>query len=190
VKVGAERARRDRRRAGLLLTLALVLGGGLWLDQRDAQAPAPAPPPPAAAATPTELGQRFEQAVVMLHAHQYEHAAVALDRVLALAPRLPEAHVNMGYALLGLKRPDQARAAFERATQLRPEQANAYYGLALAWDAAGDRPMAVGAMRSYLHLARAERPEHLARARAALWEWQQARPAPGPGPNPGRGIAR
>jgi tetratricopeptide (TPR) repeat protein len=183
------KARRDRRRAGLLLTLALVLGGGLWLDQRDARAPPP-PPPAATAATPPELRERFEQAVVMLHAHQYEHAAVALERVLALAPRLPEAHVNMGYALLGLKRLEQARAAFERATQLRPEQANAYYGLALAWEAAGDRPMATGAMRSYLHLARDERPEHLARARAALWEWQQAPTAASPGPDPGRGIAR
>jgi hypothetical protein len=29
-------------------------------------------------------------------------------------------------------------------------------------------------MKTYLHLARDERPEHLARARAALWEWEQA----------------
>jgi hypothetical protein len=60
---------------------------------------------------------------------------------------------------------------------LEPRQANAYYGLALAWEEDGDRAQATGAMRSYLHLARHERPEHLARARAALWEWEQARPA-------------
>ena len=78
-------------------------------------------------------------------------------------------------ALLCLKRNREAVAFFEGATDLRPDQANAYYGLALAWEASGDLPMATGAMRSYLHLARQERPEHLSRARAALWEWDAAR---------------
>ena len=106
------------------------------------------------------------------------HALTALHRVLQLAPELPEAHVNMGYALLGLNRPKEARDFFDGATALRPAQANAYYGLALAHEAAGDLASATGAMRSYLHLARDERAEHLARARAALWEWEQARRGP------------
>ena len=38
-----------------------------------------------------EFDARFRQAVVMLHAKQYEHAATALHRVLAIAPALPEA---------------------------------------------------------------------------------------------------
>lgn len=165
--------RRDHRRTGALLCLALVLGGGLWLDQRVQS-------PPAVEAVPrlphqAEVTERFNQAVVMLHAKQYEHAVAALHRVLLLAPRLPEAHVNMGYALLGLERHREAAAFFDAATALRPEQANAYYGLALAWEAAGDLPRATGAMRSYLHLARDEDPAHLARARAALWEWETAR---------------
>ena len=40
------------------------------------------------------------------------------------------------------------------AMALNPSQANAYYGLALAHEAAGDLDLATGAMRSYLHLAR------------------------------------
>jgi tetratricopeptide (TPR) repeat protein len=164
------RARRDHRRLGALLTLALVLMGGLWLDQRPSEPAAlPAAPPP------SELTLRFNQAVLMLHAKEYEHAVTALHRVLVLAPRLPEAHVNMGFALLGLKRAQEARAFFDRAIDMQPTQANAYYGLALAWDAAGDRAMATGAMRSYLHLAQQESPEHLRKARAALWEWESAR---------------
>lgn len=170
------KARADRRRAGALLTLLLVLLGGLWLDQRPAERAAAAPAVPRMPHE-GEVRRRFDEAVVMLHAKQYEHAATALHRVLALAPTLTEAHVNMGFALLGLKRPREALAFFEGATALRPEQANAYYGMALAHEAAGDLALATGAMRSYLHLARQESPEHLARARAALWEWDARRAA-------------
>jgi hypothetical protein len=56
---------------------------------------------------------------------------------------------------------------------LRPEQANAYYGLAVALEALGDRPGALGAMRSFVHLAKEGDP-WVPKARAALWEWQAA----------------
>jgi tetratricopeptide (TPR) repeat protein len=175
--VSRARARRDWRLAGLLLTAAAVLLGGLAIDR--AGTPLPAAPPPRASSLPhqAEVQQLFDRAVLMLHARQYEPAATALHRVLQLAPALTEAHVNMGYAMLGLQRLKEARDFFDSATALRPDQANAYYGLALAWEAAGDLPMATGAMRSYLHLAKDERPEHLRRARAALWEWEQAQAA-------------
>ncbi len=119
-----------------------------------------------------ELRQRFDQASVMLHARQFEHAITALDRVLTLAPKMPEAHVNMGYALLGLKRAEAARGFFLAAIELRPAQANAYYGLALADESKQDFESALGGMRSYLHLAPADDP-HRVRARAALWEWEE-----------------
>ncbi len=171
MKGAATVPRRDRRRAGVLLTLLLVLVGGFWIDQAPVGPAAPPVPRPLYGA---ELTRRFEQAVLMLHAKQYVQAATAWQRVLVLAPELPEANVNMGYALLGLQRHQEALAYFDHAISLRPAQANAYYGLALAWEAAGDRPLAIGAMRSYLHLARQESPAHLSRARAALWEWQAA----------------
>jgi Flp pilus assembly protein TadD len=119
-----------------------------------------------------EVRQRFDQAVVMLHAHQYEHAVTALHRVIELAPAMPEAQVNMGYALLGLQHADAARAFFLAAIDLRPQQANAYYGLAMADEQRKDYESALGGMRSFLHLARADDP-HRVRARSALWEWEE-----------------
>jgi Flp pilus assembly protein TadD len=121
--------------------------------------------------TRTEVNLRFQQAVVMLHAKQYDHAVTALHRVLALAPRMPEAHVNMGFALLGLEQGEAARGFFLSAIALRPQQANAYYGLAMAEEMRHDYEAALGGMRSYLHLAAADEP-YRAKARAALWEWE------------------
>lgn len=138
-----------------------------------------APPPPQVEPTSHsrqmqagELRQRFDQAVVMLHAKQYEHAATALSRVLQLAPGLPEAHVNMGFAMLGMQRAGEAVVAFDRAITLQPRQANAYYGLAMALEQQGDLEAALGAMRSYLHLSAPDERFH-AKARAALWEWEE-----------------
>ena len=89
--------------------------------------------PSADAAVPKdELTVRFEQAVVMLHAKEYEHAMTALNRVIELAPRLTEAYVNMGFALLGLKRYRDAHDFFMTATNINSYQANAYWGLAVA----------------------------------------------------------
>jgi tetratricopeptide (TPR) repeat protein len=155
-----------RRMSGVAV---LALGGLLV-----AQAPPPVlqPQQHGRAMQAAELRQRFEQAVVMLHARRYEHAATALQRVLQLAPGLPEAHVNMGFALLGLQRGGEASAAFDRAIALQPKQANAYYGLAMALEQQGDLERALGAMRSYLHLSAPDERYH-AKARAALWEWEQ-----------------
>lgn len=181
---------RDRRAPGALLTLAAVLLGGTWMSRlaplhealplgsgavRQA-APQPTPALPA----DVELRRHFDTAVLLLHAKQFEPAADALGRVLALAPRLPEAHVNLGFARLGLQQPGAARMAFETALGLEPGQANAYYGLAMAHEALGDVDLALGAMRTYLHLARDEDAAHLRRARAAVWEWE-AWPAERPG---------
>ena len=118
-----------------------------------------------------ELEARFAQGVSMLHAKQYEFAALAWHRVLQLAPTLPEAHVNMGFTMLGLERYDVARDFFATAIELRPMQANAYYGMAEALDALNDRHGAIGAMRTYLHLAPQDDP-FVRKAQSALWEWE------------------
>ncbi|MCU0941825.1 MAG: tetratricopeptide repeat protein, partial [Hydrogenophaga sp.] len=119
----------DHRALGFALTLTLILGGGAWL----ARLPAPhGPAESAAEAGARTLQQQFDEAVMLLHGRRYAAAEAALRQVLALAPGLPEAHVNLGFSLLGLHRTADARRAFETAINLRPEQANAYFGLALS----------------------------------------------------------
>lgn len=158
-------ARRDQRFLGLVVTVLAVLVGGLVLR-----------PSEPGSTGGDAVKPRFDAAVALLQARRFDAAVAAWREVAAAAPQLPEAQVNLGFALLGAGRAAEARAAFDRATELRPAQANAYYGLALAHEASGDLAVATGAMRSYLHLAKDEDPKHLARARAALWEWEQARP--------------
>lgn len=181
----ALRARRDWRIPSLVATAVAIAALGMALrswneaageDPPQRADPVGAPLAHAAQARAAEVRQRFEQAVVMLHARQYEHAATALHRVIELDPTMPEAHVNMGYAMLGLERYAAAADFFEGATSLRPAQANAYYGLAVALDARGDREGALGAMRSFVHLSAPDDP-FVRKARAALWEWQAAREA-------------
>lgn len=133
--------------------------------------------PSVSAAKPDELRTRFEQGVMMLHMRQYEYALTAFHQVLALEPKLPEAHVNMGFALLGLKQWRGARDFFESAIELRRDQMNAYYGLAIALEEQGDMPGAMGAMQTYLHRAATDDPFR-ARAESALWEWRTGKANP------------
>jgi len=119
----------------------------------------------------TELETRFQQAVVMMHAEEYEHAVTALHRVLELSPEMPEAYVNMGFALFGLERYKAARDFFQTAADIRPYQDNAYWGMAISLEKLGDLEGALGAMRTYIHLAQPNDP-YVRRARSALWEWE------------------
>lgn len=168
------RQRRDVRLAAIAMTIVAVSGLG-WLFQQFVAAP------PAGAFSPAKHAQeklradiktRFDQGVIMLHAKQYEHALTAFHRVLQLAPEMPEAHVNMGFALIGLKRYKAAYDFFESATQLRRDQANAYYGMAVALDSMGDTAGALGAMQTYVHLSKADDPFRR-KAEAAIWEWSE-----------------
>lgn len=118
-----------------------------------------------------ELDQRFALGVTLLNKRQYEAAASELHRVLELAPKMPEAHVNMGYAMIGVQRYPMARDFFTSAIELNTLQLNAYYGLALALEGLKDMPGALGAMRSYVHLSKPDDP-YLAKANAAIWEWE------------------
>ncbi|WP_455202182.1 tetratricopeptide repeat protein [Kaarinaea lacus] len=117
------------------------------------------------------LQQRFDQAASLLHAGQFEYAITALDQVIKIQPRMPEAYVNMGFAYLGLEQYETSAIAFSKAIDLRPNQINAYYGLAEALEGMRDYEGALGAMRSYIHLSPHDDP-FVPKARSAIWEWE------------------
>lgn len=166
------RVRDVRGRAAALVAGAVVIGGLIvaGLPGADSGASQRAH---AQEKRSAEIETRFAQGVAMLHAKQHEHALTAFHRVLELAPDMPEAHVNMGYALLGLERHAAARDFFESAIALRKGQLNAYYGLAVALEHLHDLAGAVGAMRTFIHLSRTDDPFRR-KAQSALWEWESA----------------
>ncbi len=119
-----------------------------------------------------EIDTRFKQAATMLHARQYDYAIKALHRVLELSPRMPEAHTNMGFALIGLEEYKAAADFFDTATTLQPQQNNAYYGLALAYEGQQNYLLALSAMESFIHLVDDTNP-YKNKAHAAVWEWRE-----------------
>jgi tetratricopeptide (TPR) repeat protein len=184
--VGGKTVRRrfvDKRLIGLLTTGLIAVVGlvfhwlpdsvGEGLGSLSGGRGEPSEPPAAHAAQEIrrEVDLRFKEGVILLHARNYEQAAKALHRVLELSPAMPEAHVNMGYALLGLHRDDEARDFFRGAIGLRPSQANAYYGLAEALADLGDLAGAIAAMRNYLSLTPTS-DRFFAKGEAALVAWQ------------------
>jgi len=84
---------------------------------------------------------------------------------------MPEAHVNMGFALIGKENYKAAADFFSSAIELRPYQANAYWGLAISLEQLGDLEGALGAMRTFIHLSPPNDP-FVRKARSALWEWE------------------
>ena len=172
------RAARDVRALALALTVVPIIAGGLaitylpgWLNAPGASGSPDARAVHAREKAEAEIGQRFQRGVASLNAKQYEQAISDFHRVLELAPRMPEAHVNAGFAMIGLKRYAVARDFFEGALTLRKNQVNAYYGLAEALEGLNDLPGALGAMRAYLHLAPADDP-YRRKAQSAVWEWE------------------
>lgn len=168
---GSRNRLRDVRLRAAALALCAVAAGGAAIAWLPASDPGAATAAHAQAKRRAEIDQRFVQGVAMLHAKRHEYAVTAFHRVLELAPDMPEAHVNMGYALLGLERYGAARDFFNSAIALRKSQVNAYYGLALALESLGDLAGAVGAMRTFVHLAEQDDP-FVRKGRAALWEWE------------------
>lgn len=126
-----------------------------------------------------DLDQLFGLAVRHMQHGEYEAALQRWHQILLRDAGIPEVKVNMGFTLYELGQFPAARDFFVSAMEQNPFQANAYYGLALVSEKVGDLEGAMGAMRSYIHLAGpAEDERFIRRARSALWEWESKLSAP------------
>lgn len=173
--------RLDKRRSIIpaVVVATLALGYGAYRAGGPANAPAPASNDGhlgSAAALQRDdaaLHQAFQRSVALLQRGEYEYAVKGFHDVLRTAPEMPEAHVNMGFALLGLEKYAEARDFFDAAATLRPSQVNAYYGLAMAHEGLGELREAVIVMKAYVHLVASGDP-YRRKAEAAIWEWEAA----------------
>jgi Flp pilus assembly protein TadD len=94
------------------------------------------------------------QALVYLDCGDYTRAERELRRALDIDGDDPDALVALGVALRGLKRFDDARAAYERALTLRPEHPPALYDLGVLYmDFQQDKAKARESLARYRKLA-------------------------------------
>ncbi len=130
-----------------------------------------------------EIEVQFNHGVESLRVGATEEAIKSFHRVLELAPQLYVAHLNLGFSFLAREEYAMAQSFFNGAIELSPERPSAYFGLAQSYEGLGELELAMGAMRSYIHLLPPQSKENriesgqrqdliLARARSALWEWE------------------
>lgn len=121
-----------------------------------------------------ELRQALMRASAQIEARKFDEAIRTLNQARPLAGDSAKAYHLLGRALLGRNDYTSARDFIERAIDLDPTLAEAYFDHARASEGLGDIPSALGGMRSFLHLVENADPYRLpvAQARSAIWEWE------------------
>ena len=169
-----------KRRAGrryllvALLVVILVAVTGWLLDRWMTGSPvAPLSGDKSISHADNDLDTIFSAAVTHMQQGRYPRALDLWHQAMLINPDIPEVKVNMGFTLFELGSYKTAREFFIDAMEQDAYQANAYYGLAITSEKMGDLEGALGAMRSYIHLAGEEQEQKfIRRARSALWEWE------------------
>ncbi len=77
------------------------------------------------------LNDLLDEAQHDIDTNQFEAAIVPLQKFLAEKPDIAWAHFQLAYAYTALKRPDEARAEYERATTLDPKMSEAFLNLGI-----------------------------------------------------------
>ncbi|MGC1618234.1 MAG: tetratricopeptide repeat protein [Candidatus Acidiferrum sp.] len=96
--------------------------------------PSPAPNQSAQSRTQTlsnPLNDLLKEAQHDIDNNQFEAAIAPLQKLLAEKPDIAWAHFQLAYAFTALKRADEARAEYERATALDPKMSEAYLNLGI-----------------------------------------------------------
>jgi len=191
--IRSPRRRRDRLWVAALVVVLGTIGGGLLVQHYNELSLAPTAPPSSLPAAPkqgpertkdillspqipkvvkkTAFDQHFQAAAMLLQSGRNKEAIEVLELARKIRPHVPEIYVNLGFAHLALDESTNAILDFEKALSMRPNQVNAYYGLASSYEKQGDLEGALGAMRTYVHLTGKKDPYRV-KAMAATWEWQ------------------
>jgi Flp pilus assembly protein TadD len=77
------------------------------------------------------LNDLLDEAQHDIDTSQFEAAIVPLQKFLAEKPEIAWAHFQLAYAYTALKRPDEARPEYERATTLDPKMSEAFLNLGI-----------------------------------------------------------
>jgi len=77
------------------------------------------------------LNDLLDEAQHDIDTNQFEAALIPLQKVLAEKPDIAWAHFQLAYAYTALKRADEARAEYERATTLDPKMSEAFLNLGI-----------------------------------------------------------
>jgi tetratricopeptide (TPR) repeat protein len=77
------------------------------------------------------LNDLLDEAQHDIDANQFEAALTPLEKFLAEKPEIAWAHFQLAYAYTALKRTDEARAEYERATSLDPKMSEAFLNLGI-----------------------------------------------------------
>jgi tetratricopeptide (TPR) repeat protein len=77
------------------------------------------------------LNDLLDEAQHDIDSNQFEAALIPLQKFLAEKPDIAWAHFQLAYAYTALKRPDEARTEYERATTLDPKMSEAFLNLGI-----------------------------------------------------------
>ncbi len=92
--------------------------------------------------------RRFADAVELTRKGEYDEAIALWKSVIAMSPRDPRAHNNLGFALARRNRLDDALVHLETALELNPRYAPAHNNLALVLEAQGKLREAISHWRA------------------------------------------
>lgn len=155
-----------------LVAVVSVAGAGIaLLPNSVAPEPAGMTVAPLPSQDNVQFTKEFIDGVKLLRGGQFDAALVLFESARKRRPHSPSVWVNIGYTLLAKNDNAAAVEAFTTALNINPKQVNGYYGLALAQEAQGEFEAALGAMRTYRHLAPTD-TDFYRKASSAIWEWE------------------
>jgi Flp pilus assembly protein TadD len=127
-----------------------------------AQTPSKPSPPSKTQKLANPLNDLLDEAQHDIEKNEFEAAIAPLQKVLADQPEFTYAHFQLAYVYTALKKPQEARAEYERTIALDPKMSEAYLNLGMLLLDNREDAAAVGPLRKAVDLLPAQsRPRYL-----------------------------